>query len=273
MAISAHSVSRLAGSEGDFMGRWDSGIYDSDATLDAFGWLVSDYIKRELAYKFLPINILKTGRWLNEILGILETMVILCENKVGSWTYLWEYDDVIQTWEQAFLDIWDSDWQRPQELSQVSYADYRKSNRHICKDLFKYIFEMVDYWGDDVSDTKPISKQQLPLLSLDSLFPADLLEHLTESIVYTISDENEYRDNSDAEHIWVAVDVMGIICEAYQINFSYAHHIEKWEKQSNELLNMSDWQPKTPEEKELDNHLRKNVDKIWARLKKYSKKQ
>ena len=65
------------------MGRWGSGIYDSDASLDFFDTIM-DRISRDISFWFSPEQVDENAEWLREVLTLIEIRLIFDAHEIGT---------------------------------------------------------------------------------------------------------------------------------------------------------------------------------------------
>jgi hypothetical protein len=217
------------------MGRWGDGIYDSDSALDYFA-TITDKFERELDYWFSPEKIVHESWWLVQVLPAIEMILLFEGQDMGSSTYL-ENPEVLERWREAFFGVWDGDWKDTYTYDNpFNDAAYRQQHRPALAAMFGRLSSIARYWGAVTeSSSRPEltplhSDYPLPYFSIKrwansqdkeivniERFKGDLLELLVKDIIYWLSAEKRRKVVAfNIEEVWVAVDVLGFLCEKYE---------------------------------------------------------
>jgi hypothetical protein len=221
------------------MGRFGVGIYDSDRNMD-FLFGIKKFLKQEAAYVFSPEQIeqrYSKTLWLRDALTIVEIINFFAEpyeEHFGLPAFLEDYDTAIMRWREAFFSVWDGEWNDTPDFAPYSQHTYRIEHRYIAVTLFDRLIDISNYWRHDLPerdiqpfaylDNLPVFTPQSrdPLDQLVGQFFEDLIEKLTHHIVFFFSEENREKERgfhiNELEEMLVSVDIIGLLCEKYQIS-------------------------------------------------------
>lgn len=271
------------------MGRWGDRLYESDGALDYFAG-ITDRIMREIYYLFSPERVKPNTAWVIEVVTVIEIMLLFAQKEIGSAVYLMDEDEAIERWRGAFFSVWDAEWNEPEKSHFPFHAyAYRQAHRDIVIKWFDRLDELSLFLGDDELEGKElkkfISQVGLPYFSLaysetkpamaypiTGFFLSDLIEWLKYSVVFVLSDENRKLAIGffQIEDVWVAVDVMALLCETYACSPSVTYQtIEIWRKKMTNI-----WKARLAEEamewEEHDEY--KNVVARFDQLKALAQK-
>lgn len=270
------------------MGRWGDKIYDSDAALDFFSRL-SDLLMREINYLLSPEQVKQSTAWIRDVIAVIEIMLLFDKNAVGTTSYFMDHEQAVNRWREVFFGAWDAEW----EDSTTTYfpfhsCSYRKEHRQVINKWFDRLTEVATYFslpddvfytGEDLSEFKP--ETVLPCFSLTFVTTSDgkthpitgfvlgtLIERLVYSIVFVLSDENRKMAIGlfEIEDVWVAVDVIALLCESYSISPSVTYDtVEIWQQKMTDI-----WKARLAEESMewgKDENLYKNVVSVFDKLR------
>jgi hypothetical protein len=223
------------------MGRWGDGIYESDSALDAFAITISDFLEREFIYLLFSGKPAHPSRWIREVLSIIEVILLLEQNGIGSDTHVGNRS-LIQQAREMFFQIYDGEWQTVDYHSyQFDDLLYRKQHRAAISQMFDVLEKISEFRNDIHLDRDQLHTEYLPptykvpLLSIHTWFNRDnkpvssitefignLTGHLAREIIYDLSPENRnFAVDLNVERVWIYVDVLGFICEVYEISPGY----------------------------------------------------
>jgi hypothetical protein len=201
------------------MGRWGDGIYESDSALDFFFGTITKRLIRDMVFWFSPEQVDQSARWLTEVLTLIEIFLIFDELKIGTIADPSLHPSAVKRWRRAFFKVWDAEWDSP-DLENAGYrmSAYRVEHRHIARRWVQRLYKRA---LDEHQDLDPfVPKENLPYFSVAGSFFYDLGEMLTDKIVFILSEENRENviDFFEIEIVWVAIDVIGILCERYSLS-------------------------------------------------------
>jgi hypothetical protein len=214
------------------MGRWGTELYQSDSALD-YQSLITDRLERELAYWLSPEQVINESWWLANVLAVIEIILLFEQYKIGSNVYL-QKKRAVQRWRETFFGIWDGDWQdsRPENYS-FSDSESRKHYRPAVIEMFDALEKIAHFWenpkrSDSLRGLLP-SVYAPPYLSMRrwanrhnieivqiQRFTGELIEQLVKDIIYSLSPEQRWEAWFRNEDVWVAVDILGFLCETYE---------------------------------------------------------
>lgn len=262
------------------MGRWGKGIYESDSALDFFDKITFRFL-REIAYWLSSEQIVHDTFWIRRIITVLELMLLFDKNKIGSTVYLHDQQEAIKRWDTLFFKVWDAEWD-DEEDKLNSYAGYsfRKEHRHLVKQLFDRVGAITAYWTDEERKTEldlfP-SEIEIPHLSIMNSYLEtgeknkigpdtlvwDIIHELLQTIIFALSEINDEFSIGfyELDEVWVSLDVIGILCESYQVSIFKQETIDMLENKMKTHLKKD---AITPTE---DNILYTNVMNLFERLK------
>jgi len=218
------------------MGRSGDRIYESDAALD-YQSTITDLLERELAYWLFPEPIDNSGWWLAKVFAVIELMLLLEQNNPQSSVYITE--ETVHRLRETVLNIWDGDWHIEQEKAYKAYPyddpEYRKQHRPAITQIFDHLESLARLWESASNTERPpviplLADYPLPYFSVRhwtndenkkfvevDRFTSDVIEHLAKDIIYWLSPEKRAEVMAfNAEEVWVAVDLLGMMCEVYQ---------------------------------------------------------
>jgi hypothetical protein len=156
-------------------------------------------------------------------------------------THLMDQQTTVRRWKETFFGVWDAEWEDDDTYRSIlpySFAKYRIEHRQTAHILFDHLIELADFWCDDQPgrDLQPFALEgTLPLMSLTRLKNRDgeersltgiffktFIHMLIRSIIFVLSEENREHewgfDLHELEEVWIAVDIIGRLCEKYQIS-------------------------------------------------------
>jgi hypothetical protein len=269
------------------MGRWGDGIYESDSALDYFS-TISDRFEREMAYFFCADQIAPDGSVLERIMAVIEAILMLEQADMGSSVYL-EDAEAVRHWRKLFLDVWDGDWTASRTYpNPCDDPAYRKKHRPAIAAIFDRLESIARYWESvDKNNERPAltplhPDYPLPYFSIErwnskdgsehirvERFTSDLLEALLKDIIYWLSPEkrNEVSAFHD-EEVWVAVDMLGFLCEKYEQSPGVNDQsVRNWRQTSIDITKAF-----LDEEWDETDALYQNVMKAFDRLEAVAKK-
>jgi hypothetical protein len=268
------------------MGRWGDGIYESDAALDYFS-KITDFIDREMLILYLVAPEVDSyqGDWIAQMLAVIEAMLLFEKHNIGSSIYLNE-TDTIERWREVFLRIWDGDWHgEGTRTHPVDNAEYRKEQRSQIIEMFDYLKKIAVYWNSEKPEVKPVpADYQLPLLSVHRWkteegrevikvkdFAEDFIAFLEKEIIYRFSQEKRGEAVtffSVIEEVWVAVDILGLLCETYEQSPGVsAKIVQMWRETFIRI-----WEEWAEAKVEEDDTLFKNGMAVFDRLEAVARK-
>lgn len=224
------------------MGRFGDGIYGSDKALD-YLYIVTKRIERELAYWLSPEQVTASSDWLARILTVTE-VVLLFEQYLPRGGIQLKVKTV-ERWRTEFFRVWDGDWKdKPLFNDFFEKAVYRQEKRPALTAMFDRLESIAGQWdtvenGRDrpaLVDLHP--DYPLPYFSLhDIRFAYRLLEGLAKDIIYYLSSEMRAEvEITDVEQVWVAVDLLAFLSEAYERSPSVDEQVVRnWRKTTFEI--------------------------------------
>lgn len=214
------------------MSRWGKGISDTDFMID-FLVEIRQLLMKEAAYWFSPeqISISSDSQcktyWLREALTIIEIMLIFTDSDPDhiSLPSFNIQHTAIMRWQNIFFGVWDSELDDKRDIPYSSLA-YRVEQRETVKALFDRLSEIAAQRYDlPRKNLQPFPLQgQLPIFSRilrdhRGRFFRELIDILTQRVVFLLSEEiaesTRGLDTSDIEVVWIAVDLIGYLCEKY----------------------------------------------------------
>lgn len=226
------------------MGRWGDGLYESDSALDFFA-TITDRLEREAAYLFTPENIahwlmpegdsLAPTWWLAKVMAVIEPIVLFASRDIGSSVFL-QPTSLVSTWRKTFFTVWDGEWHTGDASYPFSEPEYRQANRSLVLKQFDYLENVARFWvklttGEKLEPPQPFD-DKLPYFSLrrwaDKMgnehvsierFTGELMGYLEREIIYLLSAEKRNEATvffSVTEEIITSVDVLGVLCAAYE---------------------------------------------------------
>jgi hypothetical protein len=227
------------------MSRSGDTIYESDAASD-FLSTITVLLEREVAFLSSPEQILNHGWWLAQMLTVLELMLLFEQQDIGSSVFMHTQPQTVQRWRETFLSVWDSEWKADNAYPYI-YEEpaYRKANRSVVISLFDRMKMIAHYWHSEGYLDKlrelvwmPLDKP-LPHFSINcqahqqnraevgvERFTTNLIRHVEKEIIFWLSPEKRAEVVMfDAEDVWVSVDVLRFLCEAYEQTPGVNEHI------------------------------------------------
>jgi hypothetical protein len=234
------------------MGSWKEGLYKHKSTI-SFLEKNTDFLIKEAFYLFAPELVQSNTRWLKDVLTVIEMMLIFSdENHFGFPLYLRRLHTAVRRWQEVFFHVWDAEWDGNERIiSNAPYSKYayRVEQRQTMNALFERLIELADLWREEnprrdsqiivptdlrqsehpQRDLQPFSLQEkLPIFSITHLKTEvntdyflvglsfyTLIDMLIQWIVYEAYREEDVLD--EFEDTWLAVDVIGVLCEKYQV--------------------------------------------------------
>ncbi|MEQ8675995.1 MAG: hypothetical protein RLP44_20275 [Aggregatilineales bacterium] len=213
------------------MGRDGEKLYDSDETFDFF-YEVVDLIEREISFRLAPERVFHNTTWLREVINIVEVMLLFDVHNVGTTVYMGRLAPSIKRLRDTFFNVWDGDWSQDEGGdAHAPFRDYqyRVKHRHVISSWFDRLDEIATYWSADDSDdlalfvpiadlpyfryTNHLGKERIIAGAIMGAIHGLMLK----TIVFNLSDENLEPTIRfwEIEHVWVAVDVINTLCEAF----------------------------------------------------------
>jgi hypothetical protein len=216
------------------MGRWGSGILESDGALDYLS-TITDLLEHEIFYICSEERVSATEWWLGRIVTVLE-MILLIEQYDNHSTVYLDSVKAIQRWRQAFFGVWDGDWREEDQYSQSAFVElpYRTEHRPAVSRFFERLEVVAGIWEESSPKTVEIppllEAYPLPYFSIHrwinrdnkeivnvERFTGDTLIHLQRDIIFWLSPEKRGEMAAvNAEEVWVAVDLLAFLCEKYE---------------------------------------------------------
>jgi hypothetical protein len=271
------------------MGRWGDELYESDSARDYFLIAVTKKIERELAFWLSPEEVDHDSWWLSEVLTVVELILLLKRNESGGDVFI-DNPRAVQRWREVFFSVWDGEW-HPKSRNFKAYAydapDYRKQHRAAVMERFDDLERIAHYWVPLPSprlEHPPLPRDYpLPYYSLYhwtdknneevimvERFIRDLIRDFIHEIGYLFSSEE--RENvwwTDIEDVWVAVDQLSLLGEAYQQGTVNEQKVRRWRE-----INIEVWKQEMgelPSEDKPDT-LYNNILHLFDRLEVVAKK-
>lgn len=273
------------------MGRWGDELYESDGTLDYFHISITKPIERELAFWLSPEQVTHDGRWLAQVLTVIELILLLKRNNNGGDPFM-ENPKAVRRWREVFFSVWDGEWQtEPDNYRYYAYdtPDYRKQHRAAVMERFDDLERITEYWADDLED---INRPEFPPLPQDYPLPfyslnywtnsnhetfarveefiGELIDELIREVDYLFFAKRRERVWTYIEHVWVAVDLLSVFGEAYKQETITEEKVRIWRE-----INIEAWKqrmgklPSETEPKPLYNNVLGLFDRLEALAKKY----
>lgn len=203
------------------MGRWGEHIYGSDKALD-YHLTITNLLERELAYWLSPAQVDNSDRWLAEVFAVIEVILLLEQHNSLISSAILE-GKTVQQWRETIMGVWDAEWRdKGKAFKTTTYtAEYRKQHRPAVTQIFDHFHSIAHRFAslpDDLPLTPLLPDYQPPYFSkVGSRFTNDLIEHLVKDIIYFLSPEKRWESILlDVEGVWVAVDLLGFLCEVYE---------------------------------------------------------
>ena len=201
------------------MARDGDGIYESDAGFDALRDIKDD-VMREVMYWFAPEQVEQDVYWLEQALTVIEMLLILAEDKRG-YRFV-ENGTTIRRWQTMVFSVWDAEWnyRLPDYRDPIPYSEfaYRVEQRMLVNSLFDHLYNLTEEtYGEQ---TLILTKRRPMFRGGDCVW--NLCKRLIHRIVFELSDDNDNRNDffsiHDLHEVWVAVDLLGLLCERYQMS-------------------------------------------------------
>lgn len=274
------------------MGRWGKGIYDGDSPLDYLS-TITDRIEREIEYWVSPEQVMQSGWWLSQVLTVLEIILIFEQRKIGLGGVPIRSSQLVQRWRSTFMPIWDGEWKSEDNypISLDDYA-YRQQHRPAIEAMFKHLEDTGYEWESlGRSEPKPTitplsAEYPLPYFSLrfstDQIgnkvrsfdrFIGALIEQLVKDIIFYLSSEMRWET---FEFFWlheelpVAIDILGVLCKAYQTNPIVNHKaIKIWRATTMEIIRQTAHEYGRTEDSEQYANTAAAFDRLEAVAQKY----
>lgn len=271
------------------MGRWGKKIYDSDTALDFFDRFTRR-LEAEMAYWTAPEQVFQTSMWLGKVLTIAELMLMFEQNEMGSAPYLIDQQPAIKRWQETIFNVWDAIWNDGDRSFPYCDHSYRLQHRSVLSQLFArldYLAEPSDGTGNSEAQS-PSLDVKLPFFSIaehqidsggiyvhSDWLIEHLLEELMHTVVFIVSEKIEPVTDwlSDGlETMWVAVDVIGFLCEAYARSprISYDTAVN-WQKIMEKMWEDGTVIPPGYDLAKLEGETYTNVTRSFDRLKSFAK--
>jgi hypothetical protein len=175
-------------------------IYESSKTQ---GYLrgITHNLERELAGRFTPDAVIENGLWLARVLAVIELHLLLEQHEFSSSGWL-SYRQDIPRWRDVFLGVWDGDWR----ITDDSYNAYPYNDPDYRQQYPLPYFSILRR-----------SKGKDQGVRVDR-FIHDLIENLMRDIIILLSPEMRRKVLMfDAEEVWAAVDVLGLVCIVHRL--------------------------------------------------------
>lgn len=238
------------------MGRWHQLPFDSKYSLQFISFAITDKLEREIAYWLSPENIYQQTSWLTKVLTVIELMLLFDSFDSSTGVFLWEKDEKVAQWETTIMAVWMADWDASEKQSGFPYGAlaYRRHHTSVIKEHLGYLKQIAENNADETRANfqKRIETTEFPDFSifptqtrhgntihLIDRFVGDLIRELTREIVFLLSDENRFdvlNMAADIEEIWVAVDVLALLCETYKTTPNITHDtVSKWHKKAADI--------------------------------------
>jgi hypothetical protein len=168
--------------------------------------------------------------------------MLLFEQHLFSSSVFLQDEQAVPRWRDAVLNVWDADWHQDTPASSAAYAfsqpAYRQRHRRAISAMFDRLQSLAHYWADvskhlgepilvSLSEEHPLpdcsirhwGNQQGMATVRAERFVADFAESLIKDIIYWLSVEKRADVLTfDAEEIWVAVELLGFLCEVYDLS-------------------------------------------------------
>lgn len=269
------------------MGRWGSGIYDSDTALD-YQSTITNMLHREVVFWCSTEQAQPTGHWLSNVLSPVELMLLFEQSNIDTDAYI-NSEKAVQRWQQTFLQIWDGDWRDQYESYPYSNPAYRVQHRAAVVKLFERLEGIVKVWENWLPDKTEIPSllegYPLPYFSIhryinkaneEAISPSrlvgDCLDHLLRDIIYLLSPETRAIRGASDEQIAVAVDILGLLCEKYQQSPGVnAQIVSRWRESTTQIWKQiyADEKIDWPETDPLYQNVIRAFDRLEAVAHKY----
>jgi hypothetical protein len=255
------------------MGRWGSGLYQSDDTLDYFGD-IGDQVETEL-YTCLAMLEDKTrqdkSHWLAGTLTGIEILLLFEQHHFSASGSL-HHEELIQSWRETFFSAWDGDWQDEKGDYPYGQIAYRRQHRPAVARMFDRLESIASYWSNLTAETRdsPITPllpdYPLPFFSIQreksdngkewvstGRFIGELIDYLVRDIIYRLSAEKRHEATfyvAVFEEVCVAVDLLGLLCQSYEQSCGIRiGFIRAWRTTTLDIWKAShgrDWSPDEP---------------------------
>lgn len=253
-------------------------IYHTDAALDHVVRITDYYLLREITFHISPERVIQSSGWIADVIIVVEIMLLFDKNDIGSSVYLMDGEQTVKRWRQTFFSVWDAEWDEPERSRYPfrAYA-YRHANREVAVKWFDRLDELARLWSNDPrAMTKFAPDNELPYFSIPyaGFTLSNLIEQLKYSIVFVLSDENHVLevDWNEMQQVWVAIDVMALLCEAYSVGPSVtSQRVEIWQRKMIDIWKALLFQDSLEwkEEDELYQGVVARFDQLKALAEKY----
>jgi hypothetical protein len=224
-------------SKGKLVSRPASDRIRSDHAYDYY-WLFQNRLEREFAYWLAPEQVTETGMWLATVLNAVELM-ILFEQDIIDFSINFGEEKAVKRWRDVFLSVWDAEWENDNRYGHndlYGKPEYRKQHRPIIVAMFNFL-ESVARYGANISKHREelvlsplLPDYPLPYFSITrwtnsankevisvGRITHDMIEQLVKDIIYGLSlEKREEGYTINTEDVWVAVDILGFLCETYE---------------------------------------------------------
>ncbi|MCA0454805.1 MAG: hypothetical protein LCI00_12605 [Chloroflexi bacterium] len=274
------------------MGRWGKGIYDGDSPLDYF-MSITDRIEREIEYWVSPEQVANNGWWLSQVLTVMEIILLFEQHNIGLGGVPIRSNKLVQRWRSAFMPVWDTEWKVADNypIALDDYA-YRQKHRPAIETMFKHLEDTGYEWENlgekavSITITPLLAEYSLPYFSIRmetnqlgqessnfDRFIGSLIEQLVKDIIYFLSSETRweafgfYRLEEDLP---VAIDILGLLCEAYQTDPVVKHKdIKLWRATTMEIIRQNANEYGGTEDSEQYANISAAFDRLEAVAQKY----
>lgn len=219
------------------MGRSAADSIQHDHAFDQY-WLFTSRMERELAYLLAPEHVVNDDGWLAQVFAVVELMLLFEQYEVGGSSYI-DNEQAVQRWRDVFLGVWDGEWQDDGGYGTpylYGKPEYRQQHRPVVAAMFDRLESLARYYGRLASSDEPenftplLPAYPLPYFSIRrwtnqhnitgisiERFTSDLIEHAAKEAIYWLSSEKRGEiTNFPAVEVWVAVDILGFLCETYE---------------------------------------------------------
>ena len=271
------------------MSRWGKKLYQSDSSLDFFA-TIPDRIIREITFWTAPEQVEYNTKWITEFIAVIEVILLFDVHQVGFNSYLRDQVEAVKRWRNIFFTVWDAEWMQEEHpyATGIPYRtyEYRIAHRHIMNKWLDRIEAIAMDWSQKEPQGLPpfMPVENLPYFSmkdddgkhlkLPGQIVVQLTEQLTHTIVFILSDENhEYAvDFFQIEDVWVAADVLGRLCEAYNLSPDVTEQtVDNWLEKSLAIWKEGNAEEQVEWDKD-DDELYKMSLPVFERLKDVARK-
>jgi hypothetical protein len=218
------------------MSRSGPDLYESDGAFD-FISTITVLLQRQMAYLLSPEEVFDNGWWLAQVLTVCELVLVFERQDIGSSIFIHTQPQTVQRWRNTFLRVWDGEWKTDNAYPYIyDEPEFRNANRSAVLSLFDRMEKIAHFWiSEGYIDVlrelirQPLDKP-LPHFSKNcqvhqqnraevgvERFTVEFIRHLEKEIIYRLSPEKrEEVLSSDADEVWVSVDVLGFVSTTYQ---------------------------------------------------------